>query len=164
MGLVRSARPFALAAAVLLLGAIGAEAQRPRRERMRNEDGRREVAAAVARDLSSYRARVRAPNGQEIDLTPVLRRVAEGRSLRDAGFPPHDGDGSVFLNLTDRDAGRRPLPDKPRGYYFEFVVPPNDRARWPGPQRLIMGRGGEAYYSPDHYDPRTIVALHRSNR
>jgi hypothetical protein len=25
---------------------------------------------------------------------------------------------------------------------------------------MIVGRRGEAYYSPDHYDPRTILALH----
>ena len=36
-------------------------------------------------------------------------------------------------------------------YYHEYVV------RTPGlsavgPQRLILGRDGEAYYTPDHYD------------
>jgi len=149
----------ALGAALMVAPAAG-----QRRPRARDEGARAEAEAAVKRNFDSYRKKVKAPNGQEIDLTPVLRRIADGKTLREAGYPGHAGDGSTFLNLVDRESGRRPLPVKPRGYYVEYVAPPNDGARWPGPQRLIIGRGGEAYYSPEHYDPRSIVPLHRSLR
>ena len=152
-----------LSAAVLLIGIFGAAAgYGAQHARARDEGAKADAEAAVQRNFDSYRKKVRAPNGQEIDLTPALRRIADGKTLKQAGYPPHAGDGSTFLNLVDREVGRRPLPDKPRGYYVEYVVPPNDGARWPGPQRLIVGRGGEAYYSPQHYDPRSIVELHRS--
>lgn len=152
-------RSVALIALLLALAPPPAAAQR--RPRARNESSRLEGATAVKRHFDAYQKKVKAPNGVTIDLTPVLRRIAEGRSLAQDGFPPHAGDGSVFLNLTDRQAGRPPLPEQPRGYYVEYVVPPNDRARWPGPQRLIVGRRGEAYYSPDHYAASSIVVLHR---
>jgi len=146
---------FAVLFAVPLLLVSAAQ----RRGRVHDDSTRADVAAAVAREFDSYRKQVKAPNGETIDLTPTLRRIADGKSLRDVGLPPHDGDGTVFLNLVDRAAGRRPLPPKPRDYYVEFVVPPNDHARWPGPQRLIVGRNGEAYYSPNHYDAEGIVPL-----
>jgi guanyl-specific ribonuclease Sa len=134
------------------------------RPRSVDAESRANAEDALKKNFDSYRKKVKAPNGQEIDLTPTLRRLADGKSLQDAGLRPHAGDGTTFLNIADRASGVRPLPSKPRGYYTEFVVPPNDGARWPGPQRLILGRNGEAYYSPDHYDPKTIVALLRSTK
>lgn len=150
---------FPAVVAGILFASVAAAQSRPRAS---DPAARAEAQAALKKNFDSYRKKVTAPNGREIDLTPTLRRIAAGQSLEQAGFRPHAGDGTTFLNLADRSAGVRPLPSKPRGYYTEFVVPPNDGARWPGPQRLIIGRGGEAYYSPDHYDPRTIVALNRS--
>ena len=144
---------------MFLLAMVPAQAQR--RARARDDSSKAEGAAAVQRNMGGYLKKVKAPNGETIDLTPVLRRIARQQTLHDAGFRPHDGDGTTFLNLTDRDAGRRPLPSRERGYYTEYVVPPNDNARWPGPQRLIVGRKGEAYYSPGHYAADGIVALHR---
>lgn len=151
-----------LIALFLILGLLPALAQR--RERLRNDESRRAGAAAIAAHSSSYQSRVTLAGGRTVDLSATLRRIAGGKSLAEAGLPNHAGDGTVFLNLTDRSAGRRPLPDKPRGYYVEYVHPPRNGVRWPGPERLIVGRGGEAYYSPDHYDPRTIVALRIENR
>jgi guanyl-specific ribonuclease Sa len=150
---------FLAAAAGILISSLAAAQSRPRAS---DPASRAAAEAAIKKSFDSFRKKVTAPNGQAIDLTPTLRRIADGRSLEQAGLRPHAGDGTTFLNLVDRSAGIRPLPSKPRGYYTEFVVPPNDAARWPGPQRLIVGREGEAYYSPDHYDPRTIVALNRS--
>lgn len=68
------------------------------------------------------------------------------------GHPPagiaqggrHGGDRGVFENAEGR------LPAQPRGYYAETDV-------WPrgpdgrGAERLIFGRSGEVWYSPDHY-------------
>lgn len=136
----------------------------PRRERLRNEDSRADGAAILAKNLDSYRKKVNGPSGGSVDLTRTLRRIADGKSLSEAGLRPHAGDGTVFLNLEDRASGRRPLPSKPRGYYIEYVHPPPPGVRWPGPERVIVGRGGEAYYSPEHYAPDSIVALHKGAR
>jgi guanyl-specific ribonuclease Sa len=155
--MMRKLLRVALAGLWLLTGAVAQN-----RPRSVDVESRADAEDALRKNFDSYRKKVKAPNGQEIDLTPTLRRLADGRSLQDAGLRPHAGDGTTFLNIADRASGVRPLPPKPRGYYTEFVVPPNDGARWPGPQRLILGRNGEAYYSPDHYDPKTIVALQRS--
>ncbi|MCD0453215.1 hypothetical protein LO762_29130 [Actinocorallia sp. API 0066] len=68
-----------------------------------------------------------------------------------AGGPyPYPRDGSVFLNRE------RLLPVNPRGYYREFTVAaPGQRGR--GPRRVVVGEGGERYYSPDHY--RTFLRI-----
>lgn len=73
-----------------------------------------------------------------VDLRPTLQRIAAGQ--RDS----HPNDGTVYRNLS------RALPQHPSGYYREFVVP-TQGLRGPGPQRLILGDGGEIYYTYDHY-------------
>lgn len=68
-------------------------------------------------------------------------------ALIDAGGPfPYPGkDGSTFLNLEGL------LPDHERGYYREYTVPtPGEDDR--GARRLVVGRGGETYYTDDHYE------------
>jgi guanyl-specific ribonuclease Sa len=131
------------------------------RGRVQDPAGLKKAREAVASQLPQYRVSVPGPGGRAVDVKPTLERVAAGKSLQQMGLPPHDGDGTVFLNLKDREAARRPLPDAPRNYYFEFVVPPPPGIRWPGPLRLIVGVEGEAYYSPDHYRPDSIVPLNR---
>ena len=76
----------------------------------------------------------------DVDLGPVFARIEKG--VRDA----HDNDGAVFGNFERR------LPQKSdRQYYREYVIrTPN--LREVGPQRLIIGKRGEAYYTPDHYE------------
>ncbi len=42
------------------------------------------------------------------------------------------------------------LPKRGRGYYREYTVPtPGARDR--GARRIVAGRGGEFYYTEDHY-------------
>lgn len=88
-------------------------------------------------------ARVTGEDGQviyrgDIDLGPTLERIERGKRLR------FSHDGSVFENRERR------LPQKPAGYYHEFVHPtPGDDG--PGGQRVVVGRDGEVYYTPDHY-------------
>ena len=73
-----------------------------------------------------------------IDLQPTLDRIEKGERNE------HRNDGTVFQNREGR------LDRKPAGYYHEYVVPtPNQRG--PGPQRLIVGKGGEVFYTSDHY-------------
>ena len=79
-------------------------------------------------------------------------------SMDRAGRPPagvvqggrRGGRRGVFENLERR------LPVHPSGYYRESDVWP-PRAGGRGAERLIFGREGEVYYSPDHY--RTFVRL-----
>ena len=75
----------------------------------------------------------------DVDLRPVFQRIADGQ--RD----PHPNDGSVFTNVERR------LPTQTdRSYYREYVVRTPD-LREVGPQRLIIGKAGDAYYTSDHY-------------
>ncbi|MFD7407527.1 ribonuclease domain-containing protein [Streptomyces sp. NPDC059866] len=66
--------------------------------------------------------------------------------LIDQGGPfPYARDGAVFGNFE------RLLPTHERGYYREYTVrTPGSRDR--GARRIVTGRGGEIYYTDDHYD------------
>lgn len=73
-----------------------------------------------------------------IDLRDTLDRIERGTR------GSHSNDGTVFQNREKR------LPVKSAGYYHEWVHPtPN--LRGPGPQRIVTGKEGEIYYTPDHY-------------
>ncbi|MEO5511631.1 MAG: ribonuclease domain-containing protein [Longimicrobiales bacterium] len=105
---------------------------------------RRERAPTpAAQDLVVHDVTIRDVDGREawrgdVDLAPTLERATSG--ARDA----HRNDGGVFANRE------RLLPAQRRGYYHEYVVrtPGIDHA---GPQRLVLGEGGEVFYSHDHY-------------
>lgn len=81
-----------------------------------------------------------------VDVVSTLRRIERGEKLR---FP---NDGTVFQNREQR------LPRKPAGYYREYVHP-TDGLSGPGPQRIVLGKEGEAYFTHDHY--RTFQRLDR---
>jgi ribonuclease T1 len=68
----------------------------------------------------------------------VIRRI-------DAGGPfKYRQDGVTFENRERR------LPAEPSGYYREYTVTtPGAPDR--GARRLIQGREGQLYYTPDHY-------------
>jgi guanyl-specific ribonuclease Sa len=75
----------------------------------------------------------------EIDLHPTMERITRGEKF------PHRNDGSTFRNLEGR------LPKKPAGYYTEYVHP-TPKLNGPGPQRVVIGKNGEAFYTHDHYN------------
>lgn len=79
-----------------------------------------------------------------VDLTPTIARIQAGERLRFAN------DGSVFQNRE------RKLPRERAGYYHEYVHP-TPGFGGPGPQRVIMGAGGEVYYTADHYRTFTTI-------
>ena len=84
-----------------------------------------------------------------MDLGETLDRIARGEK------DPHRNDGTVFGNREGR------LPKKPKNWYREYVVPtPGEKS--PGPQRIVLGREGEAFYTPDHY--RTFMPLNERKR
>ena len=65
--------------------------------------------------------------------------------IREGGPFPFARDGVVFGN---REAI---LPRAKRGYYREYTVKtPGVRTR--GARRIIWGKGGEFYYTDDHYN------------
>jgi ribonuclease T1 len=98
----------------------------------------------VMRDVKVYDLDGHLAYEGDIDLAPVFERIERGE--RD----PHDNDGSVFSNREGL------LPQKERGYYREYVVR-TPGMRSVGPQRLVLGEGGEAYYTSDHYESFTQV-------
>jgi ribonuclease T1 len=64
--------------------------------------------------------------------------------IRAGGPYPYKRDGITFHNREQR------LPAQPKGYYREFTVAtPGLNHR--GAKRIIAGRGGEFYYTADHY-------------
>ena len=85
-----------------------------------------------------------------VDLQITLDRIASGVPF------PHRNDGAIFQNLPLLGKTIPELPIQPRGYYREFVHP-TPGITGPGPQRIVTGRGGEMYYTPDHY--RTFIPL-----
>ncbi len=75
----------------------------------------------------------------DVDLHPTFDRIERGEKF------PHRNDGSPFRNLERR------LPQKPAGYYTEYVHP-TPGMNGPGPQRVVIGKDGEAFYTHDHYN------------
>lgn len=81
-----------------------------------------------------------------VALSDLPPEAAETLDLIDAGGPfPNPGkDGSTFGNVEGL------LPKHPRGYYAEYTVPtPGAATR--GARRIIVGDGGELYWTADHY-------------
>jgi hypothetical protein len=86
---------------------------------------------------------------------PALRQQVEDvvSSLERTGSPPagvaqgraRGARRGVWLN------NRNQLPDRPEGWYTESDVWPRPQSGGRGPERIIRGRNGEAWYSPDHY-------------
>lgn len=85
-----------------------------------------------------------------VDLKPTLDRIASG------GRFPHRNDGSIFQNRPLRGRTSPELPAKAPGYYHEYVHP-TPGISGPGPQRVVVGQGGEMFYTPDHY--QTFIPL-----
>ena len=81
----------------------------------------------------------------DVEGTTLPQEARETLLLIRAGGPfPYQKDGTVFGN---REAL---LPKRERGYYREYTVrTPGARDR--GARRIVAGRGGEYYYTDDHY-------------
>lgn len=85
-----------------------------------------------------------------VDLKPTLDRIASG------GRFPHRNDGSIFQNRPLPGRTSPELPAQAPGYYREYVHP-TPGVSGPGPQRVVVGQGGEMFYTPDHY--QTFIPL-----
>jgi ribonuclease T1 len=76
------------------------------------------------------------------ELPPEARQALE--QIKAGGPFSSPTDGRTFGN---REAQ---LPKRERGYYREYTVAtPGARDR--GARRIVAGRGGEFYYTGDHY-------------
>lgn len=75
-----------------------------------------------------------------MDINPTLERIRAGDKLDSAN------DGTYFRNFE----GHLPK-QRDREYYREFVHQMKGMP-FPGPQRVVIGKGGEVYYTGDHYD------------
>lgn len=97
-----------------------------------------------------------------VDVSPTLERIRRGLSVYNS--EPDDGE---FFNFTDPNQLTN-IPRVSNNYYMEFVVWPgsdmdldagtyNTNAlpygslAWAGTMRLIIGLGGEVYFTGDHY-------------
>ena len=93
-------------------------------------------------------ARSEAPTRAALAEIAVAELPGEARQtislIRKGGPFPYQRDGVVFGNFEER------LPAKARGYYREYTVKtPGAKDR--GARRIVAGRGGELYYTDDHY-------------
>lgn len=81
-----------------------------------------------------------------VRATQLPEEAQQTLALIDKGGPyPYERDGIVFQNRE------RILPAQASGYYREFtVVTPGSSDR--GARRIVVGRGGERYYTADHYE------------
>lgn len=81
----------------------------------------------------------------EVGAASLPQEARETLALIRSGGPfPYQKDGAVFGN---REAL---LPKRERGYYREYTVH-TPAARDRGARRIVAGRGGEYYYTDDHY-------------
>lgn len=75
-------------------------------------------------------------------LPPEGRRTLA--LIKQGGPFPYAKDGTTFQNREGL------LPQQARGYYREYTVPtPGATNR--GARRIVAGRGGEYWYTADHY-------------
>jgi ribonuclease T1 len=102
------------------------------------------ASAALAMPAASQRAP--APAAAEVALAGLPREARDTLELiRKRGPYPYARDGAVFGNREGL------LPKQPRGYYREYTVKtPGERTR--GARRIVVGKGGELYYTDDHYN------------
>ena len=93
---------------------------------------------ALARDATRV-------TGGEIAVAALPPEARQTLQIIKRGGPfPYERDGAAFGNYE------RLLPQRSRGYYHEYTVPtPGAKTR--GARRIVSGRGGEYYYSDDHY-------------
>ncbi|MFJ9645340.1 ribonuclease domain-containing protein [Streptomyces sp. NPDC101206] len=103
-------------------------------------------ADGATRDAARVSAPAWAAGMATVRAEELPRQARDVLALIDEGGPyPYRQDGTVFGNFE------KVLPRQERGYYREYTVKtPGERDR--GPRRIVTGRGGEFYYTDDHYD------------
>jgi ribonuclease T1 len=110
-------------------------------------------STAAATTASGVPSRPAAAGAVPLSGLPVEARRTV--ALIQAGGPyPYARDGVVFGNAERR------LPVDASGYYREYTVTtPGESDR--GARRIIVGNGGEFYYTADHYETFVRVDVAR---
>jgi ribonuclease T1 len=87
-----------------------------------------------------------------VHVEDLPREAAETLALIQRGGPfPYRQDGATFQNREGL------LPARRTGYYKEYTVDtPGSDDR--GARRIIVGAGGERYWTGDHYDSFAWIA------
>jgi hypothetical protein len=98
-----------------------------------------------------------------VDVTPTLERIRRGLSVYN-----NEPDDGGFFNFTDPNQLTN-VPRMGNDYYMEFMVWPGEdmdldaevynmgalpysgQLSWPGSMRMLIGLGGEVYFTGDHY-------------
>ena len=104
------------------------------------------LAGPAPSATASHSSALKAPPGMPSVALASLPAEAQDvvAKLVHGGAFKYRQDGAAFGNREKR------LPAEPRGYYREYTVTtPGLPGR--GPRRIIAGRQGELYYTPDHY-------------
>lgn len=113
-----------------------------------SDGARRATAALLAVTLLTLggAAAERAPGAiPEIAASELPAEARKTIALIRKGGPfPYRRDAVIFGNFEEK------LPARARGYYREYTVrTPGAKDR--GARRIVAGRGGELYYTDDHY-------------
>ena len=108
------------------------------------------LALAVGYGIKAAQSGNSSPRPSVTQTSPVSSlpaQVTQTVALIERGgpFPYPHSDGVVFHN------NEQVLPREPDGYYREYTVPTPGAADR-GARRLITGKDGEFYYTPDHYE------------
>ena len=87
-----------------------------------------------------------------VAVDDLPKEARQTLALIDQGGPyPYSRDGVTFGNFE------KILPKQDRGYYREYTVKtPGEKDR--GARRIVTGKGGERYYTDDHYKSFRRVA------
>ena len=103
------------------------------------------LALAFAADRSGAEGPARADRARS-RAAELPREARDTLALIRKGGPyPYAKDDAVFGNREAK------LPQQKRGYYREYTVKtPGERTR--GARRIVAGKGGEMYYTADHYN------------
>ena len=108
------------------------------------------LAALIAFGLApAFAQKAPAPGLDTVVEVSAAQLPPEARDtiarIRKGGPYPYAKDGAVFGNREGH------LPVQKRGYYKEYTVKtPGERTR--GARRIVAGKGGEMYYTEDHYN------------
>ena len=104
------------------------------------------AASAGGSDIGSAPGGALQGQGEQISVSDLPAEALNTLRLIKSGGPyPFERDGIEFRNRERR------LPSQGSGYYREFTVPtPGESDR--GARRIIVGSGGEIFYTEDHYE------------
>jgi ribonuclease T1 len=114
------------------------------------------IRAATSHDSHSHTPSPGPTRTSEVSLSALPAQAAQTVRLIKTGgpFPYPRNDGVVFHN------NEHELPSEGDGYYREYTVPtPGSADR--GARRIITGRGGQYYYTGNHYDSFVRVDVSR---